>query len=316
MVARQVRVWKNLTLPKKNGVALVLLWSALQKKFVAANDDSAEDCVIRRFCIAPILFFCVQATAANLTPGVPPPCGIRFSGPIDEKTPAALEAAIRKVKNGTCKKENDKYRRIVGDKTPASLPLVHVVLQIVDSPGGDLLAAMQAGRILRRELVDTVVTFNSACASACVFMYLGGVNRSSVGALGLHRPYAKSGSESLLESQQQHKRMIALAKAYLDEMNISPRLIDLINAIPPDEIRWLSLTEKDYELKKELLIDGADPAYTDLRDSENARIFGLTRAEFYARRERVESACLNVENSPTHPDAHFRCYLRIMTGKQ
>jgi len=147
-------------------------------------------------------------------------------------------------------------------------------------------------------------------------MYLGGVFRTSGSKLGLHRPYSISGSQSLPESQEQHKRMISLAKTYLEEMNISPRLLDLINAIPPDEIRWLSQTEKDYELKKELLIDGLDPAYADLRDSENAKIFGLTRGEFYARRERADLACINVKNSDGHADAHFRCYIRIMTGKQ
>src|SRR5690348_3816092 len=126
---------------------------------------------------------------ADFTLAVPGPCGIRFSGPIDDRTPAALEEAIRTTKAGDCKKENDKYRRIVGDKAPPSIPLVPLTLQIVDSPGGDVVAAMQAGRILRRELAHTVVAIDSICASACVFMYLGGVYRTSFGKIGLHRPY-------------------------------------------------------------------------------------------------------------------------------
>jgi hypothetical protein len=255
-------------------------------------------------------FACLpHALAATATPGAPHPCAIRVTGPIDARTPAALEAAIRKEKAGPCKAEDAYFRRQIGTNMPAiALPLYQLVLQIIDSPGGDLMAAMEAGRIIRRELVNTVIPINATCASACVLMYLGGVTRrATFGRLGLHRPYSLRDAQSLSDSQELINRMTGLTKAYLEEMNIPLRLLDIMNSIPSDEIRWLPETEQDVELMKELLLVGDDPAFADLRDSDHAKIWGLTKAEYYERNARAIAACKNVK------DYHL-CYAKFMKG--
>ncbi len=59
-------------------------------------------------------------------------------------------------------------------------------LVIAQSPGGDLLAAHQIGRELRRQRMNTLVLVS--CVSACVDIFVAGKNRemTDIAELGLH----------------------------------------------------------------------------------------------------------------------------------
>jgi hypothetical protein len=59
-------------------------------------------------------------------------------------------------------------------------------LVITQSPGGDLLAAHQIGRTIKRERMNTLVLVN--CISACVDIFVAGKNRemTDMAELGLH----------------------------------------------------------------------------------------------------------------------------------
>lgn len=59
-------------------------------------------------------------------------------------------------------------------------------LVIAQSPGGDLLAAHQIGRTIKRERMNTLVLVN--CISACVDIFVAGSNRemTDFAELGLH----------------------------------------------------------------------------------------------------------------------------------
>lgn len=59
-------------------------------------------------------------------------------------------------------------------------------LVITQSPGGDLLAAHQIGRAIKRNRMNTLVLVN--CISACVDIFVAGQNRemTDVAELGLH----------------------------------------------------------------------------------------------------------------------------------
>lgn len=69
-------------------------------------------------------------------------------------------------------------------------PAHHTVPVFLDSPGGDLIAAMEIGKTLRRSHAWTIVSNYKECSSACVFILASGVQRNAFeGAkLGLHRP--------------------------------------------------------------------------------------------------------------------------------
>lgn len=58
----------------------------------------------------------------------------------------------------------------------------------INSPGGDIAAAMAIGRMFREERAWLHV--NGVCISACVLILAGAVDRSTnFGRVGIHRPY-------------------------------------------------------------------------------------------------------------------------------
>ena len=88
-----------------------------------------------------------------------------INGQISKKALEAVRAVIGQVR---------------GDPAPAGL------IVLLDSPGGDGIAAMQIGRLLRKANAHVFVT--GQCASACVFVLAAGVVRGAPAyTVGIHR---------------------------------------------------------------------------------------------------------------------------------
>lgn len=127
-----------------------------------------------------------------------------------------------------------------------------------DSPGGNLGAAIEVGRILREAQARTSVGRSAPmeglpqwherrdggrCASACVFALLGGSTRwAEGGELGVHQFYTPTGSNIPTAATQQIMGQIVL---YLIEMGISPELLTLASKIPGDRMHYLTEAELD-----------------------------------------------------------------------
>ena len=62
--------------------------------------------------------------------------------------------------------------------------LVHV-----DSPGGNVQAAFDIGRLLRSVDAPVEIGANQQCVSACVLILAGATHRNIIGRVGIHRPY-------------------------------------------------------------------------------------------------------------------------------
>jgi hypothetical protein len=62
----------------------------------------------------------------------------------------------------------------------------------LDSPGGEVDAALKIGQIIRKNEWSVTVPGNSKCFSSCALIYIAGVWRMNVGLIGLHRPYFSS----------------------------------------------------------------------------------------------------------------------------
>jgi hypothetical protein len=189
-------------------------------------------------------------------------CFLEVYGTIDEQTPIQIRTTLTKY---GCK------------KTDFSL----------NSGGGDANAAMECGRIIRRIHGSTnVLKGDSTCASACVLLMLGGVQRGSNGRIGLHRPFSTAISNSTVESRQTYEKTNELVKKYLVEMNIPERLLDVMNSIPPENVKWLSYREME-----ELWIVGVDPAFQDAMDSGTAKNLGISKQELYRRIQEADRIC-------------------------
>ena len=104
-------------------------------------------------------------------------CILTIQGEIDTNTPTQLTSHYKSLKNGKpeqCKK---------------------IFLEL-DSNGGNVEAAINDGNFLRQKKITTIIPQDASCASACVLVFIGGVNRLGAGNIGLHRPFTDSLSTS------------------------------------------------------------------------------------------------------------------------
>ena len=118
-----------------------------------------------------------------------------------------------------------------------------------NSIGGNLEGGIALGREIRKRGFDTCIlnyytsenydgevtiyAENSVCLSACVYAFLGGVNREIEpnAKFGVHQISGQQGNVGDSATQ------LALAEisAYLDEMGIDRRLLDIASKIPANE---------------------------------------------------------------------------------
>jgi ATP-dependent protease ClpP protease subunit len=195
---------------------------------------------------------------------------ITINGPITK----ADANAIRLILDGEARRTGKQIR-----------PSVHI-----SSEGGDVEAAMQIGRDLRRTEGTLTTDFppQGTCYSACVLVAAGAVSRIAHG-IGIHRPYfADATTGNLTEADLRYKKLMAGVRAYLQEMNMSDEVFQIMQSVGPDEIRQLSVQDA-----RRLGFAGDDPAYEEARIAAKARRYGLTSAEYRQRQAKIDAICKN-----------------------
>jgi len=159
----------------------------------------------------------------------------------------------------------------------------------LDSPGGDVQAAIEIGRILRKENRDAVVDRNAVCASACVFALAGAPYRLVAGKVGIHRPFLPN--DTVVDPTKQKERYKVWereVKSYLEEVNVNPALYDDMLRISPGSIRFLSSSELErYGLS------GADPYVQEAGLANSANLLRISKQELLKRRARIEAECVS-----------------------
>lgn len=217
-------------------------------------------------------------------------CLIDLDGRIDRKTPRLLADAMKHAASEEC-------------------------LIRVNSPGGDVDAAMETGRAIRRYKAGTLVPEQSTCASSCLLLFVGGVQRQATGGFALHRAYSTQLANSADEAQNSYRDINARLRQYLDEMNIPERLLNVMNAVPPGQIRLLH-GARDEGMLRELHIVGEDPAWADQRDSAEARRLGISRTEYYTRQHRAATLCDVAGATAASARERVRCRYDVLEGKR
>lgn len=128
--------------------------------------------------------------------------------------------------------------------------LTHAVVYL-NSPGGSLVTAMQLGRVLREHKFDTRVGMRTTdatratagtCHSACPFILAGGVQRSLEpgSAVGLHRAENREPPRDVDAFQHVVRTQVV---EYLAEMGVRAEVANIMEAIPHDRIRELTVDE-------------------------------------------------------------------------
>lgn len=165
---------------------------------------------------------------------------------------------------------------------------VHAYLQ---SRGGDVHTAVEIGRLLR---AHEARVSTDLCMSSCVLVLIGGVERhvwiySKPGwGVGLHRPYFGTLSPSLSSAEiaRERQRLLMEVAGYIKDMNVSSRLLDLMEAIPPEKMKVLTQSEVS-----DLGLDAPDPIWDEKTVAAGASTYGVTSVEFRRRRASVDSKC-------------------------
>jgi hypothetical protein len=118
----------------------------------------------------------------------------------------------------------------------------------VDSPGGEIFATLEIGRLMRAESASIAVGPGASCISACVFLLMGAIERHINGdaRVGIHRPSLRApqagrprqgGEDEIVEAMSEQLVL------YAQQMHAPRTLIDAMMAVSPDRVKFLSTAE-------------------------------------------------------------------------
>lgn len=174
-------------------------------------------------------------------------------------------------------------------------------VSIYESPGGSVQAAMEIGRMLRQD--EAQVTVSKTCASACVLLYAGGVNRPYLrdGKLIIHNLYSDKSFGSYSEANREINDAYSRIVAYLRDMHISPSLADAMKSVPSYSSRKLSLAEA-----VGFGFTGLDPVYEEYMLGQRAAKLGISRPEMHRRIALRVHRCDPLSDSPLDLDQRQR----------
>lgn len=172
------------------------------------------------------------------------------------------------------------------------MPSKKVITVSLNSPGGDLYAAMAIGRAIRQveQSVAVAVWEDAKCYSACVFVLAAGEQRIRRGSIGIHRPYSAVPSSDVRQSEQWFTKISTDSKTYLREMRVREALFDDMVSIAPSEILiFQSTSEMDrYGLIK------MDPVVEERISATWMKKYGISdRSVLMQRKANADRACSN-----------------------
>jgi ATP-dependent protease ClpP protease subunit len=118
----------------------------------------------------------------------------------------------------------------------------------VDSPGGELFATLEIGRLLRAEGASITVGPGASCLSSCVFLLMGAIERhiSGTARVGIHRPSLRAPQPGEAGHGSEDAIVAAMSEQlvrYAQQMNVPRTIIDAMMAVPPDRFEFLSAAE-------------------------------------------------------------------------
>jgi hypothetical protein len=177
----------------------------------------------------------------------------------------------------------------------------------LDSLGGDLTAAMEIGKIAHDQKLRVMVGPSAKCVSACVFVLAAGTQRKIRGVVGIHRPYfATLGDATSPELVwRNYGELLKRAKDYLVSMSASPRLLDEMLRIEPNDVRFLSRAELDGFGLGEGPPSGNIENLAALKEAvavKSAAAYRLSRIEYNRRAALIDRTCaLDSYQSPFEP---------------
>ena len=109
------------------------------------------------------------------------------------------------------------------------------------------------------------------------------------------------------QADTRYKALQRATRAYLEDMHVSPELLDLMNSIPPDQIKVLSTAEQ-----QRYGLTDVDPIFDERQTADAAHTLGITSEELRRRGALADQKCGRVENCDNQPFFQ-RCFNQLMT---
>jgi hypothetical protein len=146
------------------------------------------------------------------------------------------------------------------------------------SNGGEVDAAMELGRLLRKLGVSALVARDEQCMSSCVFAFMGGDRRTVAGRIGIHRPYFSS-TRDVPDRRMLYRQLQKKLQEYIEELDFPLSLYEAVMAVPPESVSLLAPAD----LKK-FYLEGMSPSTQDEVDAASARALGISVLEYFERK--------------------------------
>ncbi len=187
----------------------------------------------------------------------------------------------------------DAMRSLIAQLQKAK-PAQATPIVFLNSPGGDVLAAMRMGAMLREARAMVTVDNQDSCSSACIFVFAGGVERNAFpgSRLGLHRPAfdpALFANLSALEAEKRYNELIARSRDYFRSFGVDEKLFSDMLRVPSQKVGWV-----DTDYARVVNLHGTDPAHEEWT---RARMLQRHGPEYV----RQSDLRLNCPNSGTNP---------------
>jgi hypothetical protein len=247
----------------------------------------------------PVIFPGLAVTIA-LTLGVAPAPAAEISTDKSMSGPEYVRVVIR----GAISQGDDaKFTKAAGQGRTIWLD--------IDSPGGDVEAAMRIGAHLRK---NSGIVAAGKCFSACVLVYAGAVIRSGSPAIGVHRLYFAQLEPALtaLQVSERYNTQVTRVRDYLAGMNISPELVSYMQSFEPSEVRILT-----QEQLRQFGLGPQDSAYNEFLIAQRAADMGISSFEYRQREQRGHAECKDVAQQMGDPsDAEVEDAARRSTSAQ
>lgn len=199
----------------------------------------------------------------------------------------------------------------------ASDPVPAGLIVFLDSKGGDGMAAIEIGKLLRK--ANAHIFVNGECSSACLLVLAGGVVRGApTFSVGIHQARVTLSSDSGVIKKEVDVKEDPIAKSLLDKFNASAKLYFAEMEIPPDLfIAMQSHPSKGvYRLSSSEItayrLNGIQSDYLEQRTQMYAQRPGRWPKEPDELSRRTMKVALECISQDANPIDFIKCYRRVL----
>jgi len=196
-------------------------------------------------------------------------------------------------------------------------PIPAGLIIFLDSKGGDGMAAIDIGRLLRKANAHVFVT--GECSSACILVLAGGVVRGApTFSVGIHQARVTLSSDTGVIKKEVDASEDPVAKALLQKFDQSAKIYFSEMEIPPDLFAAMQLhpTKGVYRLSSQEIsaygLNGIEESYLKQRTQLYAQRPGRwpkDEDELTRRTAKVSTECMPHDANPVE---FTKCYRRVL----